>query len=307
MIRTAALLLMTLVIIPALAFKFGQPLDNTQVHMIRSAATIMLASAGLCFIVSEWTGNCSQFDKLWSILPVLYAWLFAVQSGWDDRMVLMAVLASIWGIRLTYNFARRGGYSWRFWEGEEDYRWEVLRRRKEFQNKWVWRLFNLFFISLYQNTLVLLFTLPPVIAWQVKDKPLGISDAVFAGLFILLVIIETIADQQQWNFQTSKYRKRDSGEPMTEEEKQGFVSSGLWSKMRHPNYAAEQGIWICFYLLAAVASGNYVNWSIAGCILLLLLFWGSSNFSEEISASKYPDYKTYQQRTPRFLPKLLRK
>jgi len=36
----------------------------------------------------------------------------------------------------------------------------------------------------------------------------------------------------------------------------------------------------------------------------LILFQGSSNFSEEISASKYPDYRAYQDRVPRFLPRL---
>lgn len=34
----------------------------------------------------------------------------------------MAILVNLWGIRLTLNFARKGGYSWKFWEGEEDYR-----------------------------------------------------------------------------------------------------------------------------------------------------------------------------------------
>jgi steroid 5-alpha reductase family enzyme len=37
-------------------------------------------------------------------------------------------------------------------------------------------------------------------------------------------------------------------------------------------------------------------------MLLLILFQGSSNFSEEISASKYPEYKDYQARVPRFIP-----
>jgi steroid 5-alpha reductase family enzyme len=307
MIKTASLLIVTLLLIPILCFKFGQPLDAIQMHMVKTAAIVMLCFAGACFLLSELTGNCSQFDKLWSILPMVYAWQFAWQSGWNERIVLMAILSTIWGIRLTYNFARRGGYSWKFWEGEEDYRWEVLRLRKEFQNKWVWRLFNLFFISFYQNTLVLLFTLPPVIAFQVKDKSLTATDGLFACLFIGLVILETIADQQQWRFQKSKYGKLKTGEPLSQEEAQGFLNTGLWAIVRHPNYSAEQAIWICFYLLAAVASGNYVNWSIAGCILLMLLFWGSSNFSEEISAGKYSGYKAYQQSTPRFLPKLLRK
>jgi steroid 5-alpha reductase family enzyme len=34
----------------------------------------------------------------------------------------MAALAAVWGLRLTYNFYRRGGYAWPPWTGEEDYR-----------------------------------------------------------------------------------------------------------------------------------------------------------------------------------------
>ncbi|MFM9074920.1 MAG: DUF1295 domain-containing protein, partial [Bacteroidota bacterium] len=76
----------------------------------------------------------------------------------------------------------------------------------------------------------------------------------------------------------------------------------LWSRVRHPNYAAEQAIWIVFYCFSIVATGEWLNWSVAGCILLVILFKGSSDFSEEISASKYPAYKDYQRRAGRFLP-----
>lgn len=63
----------------------------------------------------------------------------------------MAVLATLWGMRLTFNFARKGAYSIKFWTGEEDYRWKVLRERKEFQPRWKWALFDLLFISVYQK------------------------------------------------------------------------------------------------------------------------------------------------------------
>ena len=75
--------------------------------------------------------------------------------------------------------------------------------------------------------------------------------------------------------------------------------------MRHPNYMAEQAIWITFYLFSVAATGSWLNWSIAGCLLLLVLFQGSSDFSESISAEKYPEYKAYQEKTGRFLPKYI--
>jgi len=47
----------------------------------------------------------------------------------------MSILVTVWSIRLTYNFARRGGYSWKFWDGEEDYRWDILRQKPGFNNE----------------------------------------------------------------------------------------------------------------------------------------------------------------------------
>ena len=64
----------------------------------------------------------------------------------------------------------------------------------------------------------------------------------------------------------------------------------------------EQLIWIVFYFFSVLATGDWINWSIAGCILLVILFKGSSDFSENISAEKYADYKEYQRKVPRFIP-----
>ena len=40
-----------------------------------------------------------------------------------------------------------------------------------------------------------------------------------------------------------------------------------------------------------------------GAISYLLLFQGSTWFTELVTAGKYPDYKLYQKRTGKFLPK----
>ena len=90
--------------------------------------------------------------------------------------------------------------------------------------------------------------------------------------------------------------------PMTGPYAAGFLHTGLWARSRHPNYFAEQGIWIAFYFFSVAASGQWINWSVSGCLLLVILFRGSSSFSEEISAGKYPEYLRYQQAVPRFIP-----
>lgn len=77
-------------------------------------------------------------------MPILYVWIVTYASEFNIRLVVMAILVSIWGIRLSFNFALKGAYHWKFWAGEEDYRWKVLRQKPEFQAKWKWTLFNLF-------------------------------------------------------------------------------------------------------------------------------------------------------------------
>ena len=128
--QVAVLLLAAVLIIPALVVSVQQPLAPLQLSMLRESGMAMAALAVLCFMVSSLTGNHSQVDKLWSIVPMAYVWYFAWMNNMEDRSVLMAVMVTIWGFRLTYNFARRGGYSWKFWTGEEDYRWSLLRKAR---------------------------------------------------------------------------------------------------------------------------------------------------------------------------------
>ena len=212
----------------------------------------------------------------------------------------MAFLVSIWAVRLTYNFARRGGYSWKIWTGEEDYRWSILRNKPEFQSQWKWSAFNLFFISAYQMGLILFFTLPALKAME-SNIPIGILDCILATIFVALVIMEYIADNQQYYYQEEKYRQKKIGK-VADFYKIGFTHTGLWAYMRHPNYSAEQGIWIVFYFFSVIATNIWLNWSIAGALLLVLLFKGSSDFSEEETEKKYPLYKKYIKEVGRFVP-----
>ncbi len=145
--KTVLALLVTIVVIPFIAFRFDDPLTALQSSTLAKVVIIYLAASLFVFLVSTIAKNYSQVDKLWSIIPLAYTWVVAWESGFEPRLVLMAVLVSAWGIRLSYNFSRRGGYSIRFWTGEEDYRWAVLRAKPEFAAKWKWVLFNLLFIS----------------------------------------------------------------------------------------------------------------------------------------------------------------
>lgn len=261
---------------------------------------IVLAGAvcALCWVLSLITKDTSWVDRIWSIVPVAYVWIFAgtaIASGLEAaRLVLMAVLVTLWGARLTFNFARKGGYS-----GMEDYRWAILRAR---MRPWQFQAFNLLFIVLYQNALLVLITLPAAAA-LLNATPLNGWDAVWALLFLAFLGGEWLADQQQWNFHRAKAAAGGELAP-------GFVTTGLFRYSRHPNFFFEQAQWWVLYLIGANAAlsagagilGGAINVTIAGPVLLTLLFIGSTVFTESISAGKYPAYAEYRRTTSMLVP-----
>lgn len=279
-------------------------LSAIQSETLSVLLVIAACSAAYCFIVGEITRNNSQMDKLWSILPAVYVWVAAFKSGLEARLVLMAILATVWGARLTFNFALKGAYTWKFWTGEEDYRWPWLRKRKEFQPRWKWVVFDFLFISIYQNFLVLLTTLPAVAAIG-SAEPFGWKDIVVGILMASFIAYEAVADIQQWRFQSTKWAMINSGKKLEElpaPYNKGFNTTGLWKMSRHPNYFAEQSIWVSFYLFSIVAGAGVLNWSVCGAVLLILLFLGSSTLGEYISKSKYPEYAEYIMSVNRYFP-----
>ena len=301
-VTTAILLIATLIGLILVTAFAGPALDPLARCALATVVVLASLIAVGCFLLGEVTGNCSQVDKVWSLAPIAYVWIVAWFGDFSLRLMVMAVLVTLWGSRLTYNFWLKGGYDWKFWQGSEDYRWQVLRQKPELQPRWKWTLFNLLFISGYQNALILMMALPVVVALQFNDRDFNAVDIVATLTMLFLIAFESVADWQQWRYQLGKQRRLATSESTTGDIDPGFLNRGLWAWSRHPNYFAEQGIWIAFYLFSVAASGQWLNWSIAGCVLLVLLFRGSSNFSEEISARKYPGYQLYQAQVPRFLP-----
>lgn len=257
---------------------------------------VQLAKLCAAFAVGSWllsivTREYSWVDRLWSVTPAVYAWVVAWQRGFGDpRVVLLAVLTTLWGARLTFNFARKGGYA----KGGEDYRWAELRRRMP---PAAFQVFNVFFIAGYQHVLLLLIALP---IWEASRHaaPLGPLDAALAAAFLAFLAGETVADQQQWNFHQQKKAKVAAGEPIDVP----YLDRGLWAWSRHPNFFCEQAQWWVVYAFALAAGAPAVNPTLVGPVLLTLLFHGSTNFTEALSLRKYPSYVAYQRRVSRLVP-----
>ncbi|MBX7077673.1 MAG: DUF1295 domain-containing protein [Nannocystaceae bacterium] len=255
----------------------------------------ILVCAGLaagCWLLSVMTREYSWVDRIWSIAPVVYFAIFAIeQRPFEPRLWLMALLVAAWGGRLTFNFARKGGYR----RGGEDYRWAELRRRMS-PGRFAW--FNLGFIAGYQNLLLLLLAGPAWVASTAAPAALGVLDVVAAIAFAALLVGETVADEQQWRFHQDKRSRLESSGPAMPR----FATTGLFAYSRHPNFVCEQGMWWAMYLFGVAASDRWLNFGLVGPVLLTLLFLGSTSFTESITVSKYPEYAEYQRRVPRLLP-----
>ncbi len=256
------------------------------------AGWLCVAFTFTTWLLSVITREYSWVDRMWSLAPPIYALWVAGAAGFaDPRLNLMTLLVVAWGARLTFNFARKGGYA----KGGEDYRWAILQQR---MSPLQYQLFNATFISPFQMGLVFLFTSPLHVAWQAQGTALGLLDAAGAVLFLALLAIETVSDEQMWAFQQDKKARVARGEVVDPP----FFTRGLYAWSRHPNYFGELGQWWVFPLFAVAASGAWLTWTWAGPFVLTALFMGSIRFTEAISASRYPSYADYQRTTAMLIP-----
>jgi len=96
----------------------------------------------------------------------------------------------------------------------------------------------------------------------ISKKQTGWVDYLATALMLFFLIYETIADIQQWNFQSRKWALINQGKELAEPYKKGFLTTGLWAHSRHPNYFAEQAIWVSFYIFSIASGASRFNWSI---------------------------------------------
>ena len=167
---------------------------------------------------------------------------------------------------------------------------------------WQFQIFAFVFIAAYQNALLLLITLPALTAEQHRGG-FTVADVAATLLFLLLLAGETVADQQQWQFHLRKKADTTAGSPAGI----GFLRTGLFRYSRHPNYFCEISLWWVVFAFGAIAAHSVAQWTVAGAVLLTLLFVGSTELTERISAGKYPEYAAYQQVTSAVLPWIPRK
>ena len=243
-----------------------------------------LAGTVVIFVFSVVFRNSSFYDPYWSVAPVFIA-LYLV-FGFDgsapiERQVLLVFAISVYGARLTYNWARG-------WSGldHEDWRYVDLRE----QTGALFQAVNFLGIMLFPTVLVYLGCVPMVPALISGTAPLNAWDVV--GFVVLLggTAIEGIADNQLRRF----VRERT--------DREAVMDRGLWAWSRHPNYFGEISVWfgVMFF---GIASGAFAPWMLAGVASMVFLFVVISiPMMEKRQGARKSAYADYKKRTSVLVP-----
>ncbi|KAK5109193.1 hypothetical protein LTR62_007278 [Meristemomyces frigidus] len=281
-----------------------------------SGLAFSIALFPIFLVVSEINKNYSQVDRVWSILPTIYHIHYAIWTRLNglptDKVDPVLAFSLIWTGRLTFNYWRRGGYQ----VGSEDYRWALIKKQI---GQPLFFVLNVLFISSIQSVLLFAVTTPTYLLLLTSNhrqlNPMKTTQnpayLFFSRFMISLVAFEWFADGQQWNYHAAKNEYQKTAkvpEGWTRAQlDRGFNATGLFKYSRHPNFAAEQTIWITLYLWGCYETGSLYNWTIGGLISYVLIFAGSTPLTERISAGKYAEYSLYQKRVGMFVPWLLGK
>ncbi len=238
----------------------------------------------LFWLIEERTKNAGFVDTAWALCTGLLPAGFALfLDGPPARRALVAILAGVWGLRLSLYLLARN------FRRPEDRRYAALRA--DWRSSASWKFFVFFQL---QALTVLLLSLTPFAAMRTGYAGFRIVDAIGVLVWIAAVAGESIADRQ-----LSRFRARGDG---------GICRDGLWRVSRHPNYFFEWLHWLAYPFLAA-GSPVFALSLIAPVAMYLVLVKGTGIVAtERVSVTRHGDaYRAYQRTTSAFFPWFPRK
>jgi steroid 5-alpha reductase family enzyme len=252
----------------------------TYVFGLNLTAVILMMILG--WFLSLILKNVTVVDSLWGLGFVLIAWLtFFSTDGFLGRRLLIALLVTIWGLRLSSYL------TWRNWGKGEDPRYGSWRE-KSGKHFWIVSLFKVFLLQslfLWAISLSLQYgavsKTPEMITWL---------DLCGLSLWMVGFVFEAVGD---WQLAAFKSNPANKGKVM---------DRGLWAYTRHPNYFGECLMWWGIFLIAFSTPNSW--WTVLSPLIItaVLLKMTGIPLTEKTIVAHRPGYKEYIQRTPAFIP-----
>jgi len=191
------------------------------VFLVAALGLSLLINASM-FVVAYRRGTDKLTDASYAVSFIVLV-LFAFVTGQPSTFrIVLCGMVIVWAARLgsflLYRIRKTG----------KDSRFDDIRGN-------VWR-FGKFWLG--QALAVWVILIPVLLALRHDKSNIGL--AVYTGLGIWLVgmLLETIADMQKFRFSSNPANKGK------------WISGGLWSWSRHPNYFGEMLVWIGVYFFA---------------------------------------------------------
>ncbi len=247
---------------------------------------LLTLAAGAAVMVIAWLASvgmedASVADIAWGMSFVAIAWTaHLVGDGASERSLLIALLVTIWGLRLS-------AYIWWRHDGE-DKRYVEMREK---QGSGSFALRSLGSVFLLQAGIAWVVSIPvQVAATDPTPVLLGAFAIVGAAVVLVGIGVEAIADFQLAAFLAGK---DSSGKVM---------DRGLWRYSRHPNYFGNATLWFGVWLIALECGSAW--WTIVGPLVMLVFLLKVSGvaLTEKSIGSRRAGYEEYQRRTSSFVP-----
>lgn len=251
-------------------------------HLYLQALVLIIAMVSILWLISVIITNASIVDLFWGFGFVITNAFYFLKSGdFFTRKIIVLILVSLWGLRLTAYL------SWRNIGKGEDFRYKEFRKNYGEKRYWWVSYFQTF---LLQGILMWLISLP-LLAVHYHTQQNGIIwiDYLAIAIWLIGIIFEAGGD-----FQLARFKKNPTN-------KGKVLNTGLWKYTRHPNYFGDSAVWWA-YGLFCIASGAY--WPIIGSLLMTLLIIKVSGVSllEKTLTNQKPEYKDYILKTSAFFP-----
>ena len=226
------------------------------------------------------------YDLTGSLTYLTVIWFVYFSSGqmneFNTQSLLVTVLISLWAVRLgSFLFSR-------IHKDGEDKRFRTIKTSAS-QFFMTWTLQGMW-VSICSMC---------AITGISSSEGLVLNYLYYIGfsLFIIGFSIEIIADRQKTAFRS------------IEENKDKFITSGLWSKSQHPNYFGEILLWsaVAVMSLSSLSGTQYLTMISPIFTYILLVYISGVRMLDDMGNKKWghlEEYKTYKKNTPMLLLKL---